>query len=345
MTNKISRARAIDLALELMIRARAFDGVRLLNPRVLTVLNYHRIDDPFRAGFNTFKLNVSATPDSFSRQMSYVKRNYNAVTCERLAAWLDGQADLPPRALMITFDDGYYDNLAHALPVLKANNLPAVIFLTTDFMGASTPFYWDFVAYCFLFTGKDHAHLPVLGVQSWTDESNRDAVMHRWIETIKTLPETAKRQAIQDIADVLDVSVPSNAFSDLYLTWDQVRELSRNGIELGSHTVSHPILTRISIEQVRDELKKSKTRIEEEVKRPVISFAYPNGQESDFSPEVVNVVRETGIKVAFSLLSGPTRYKTVKKNPLLIRRIFLGYHDTFPRFIAKMAGINRLLGR
>jgi peptidoglycan/xylan/chitin deacetylase (PgdA/CDA1 family) len=345
MANNLSRARILDIALELMIRGRIFDGARLLNPKALTVLNYHRIDDPFRPGFNTFKLNVSATPESFSQQMAYVKKNYNAITCEHLAAWLDGKIDLPPRALIITFDDGYYDNLAHALPVLKANNLPSVIFLTTDFMGASAPFYWDFVAYCFLFTRRDHADLPAMGLQSWNDESTRDAVMHRWIESVKILPEAEKQQAIQDIADILDVSVPAKAFFDLYLTWDQVRELSQSGVEFGAHTASHPILTRISIEQVREELEKSKKRIEEEIKKPVISFAYPNGQGGDFSPQVIDAVSKAGIKVAFSLLPGPTRYSTVRKNPLQIRRIFLGYHDTFPRFVAKVAGVNRLLGR
>ena len=90
---------------------RLFDAVQHLFPNVLTVLNYHRIDNPFRAGFDTLKINVSATPDDFARQMDYVKGHYNVINCEHLVLYLRGEKDLPPHAAVITFDDGYYDNL------------------------------------------------------------------------------------------------------------------------------------------------------------------------------------------------------------------------------------------
>jgi peptidoglycan/xylan/chitin deacetylase (PgdA/CDA1 family) len=326
-----------------VVKLRIPDIIPYLFQNTLTVLNYHRIDDPFRAGFDTLKINVSATPSGFAKQMDYVQRHYNVITCEHLASFLRGEVTLPPRAAIITFDDGYYDNLSNAFPVLKERNLPAVIFLATDFIGSDSPFYWDFAAYCFYHSARDHADLPVTGARSWSSEEARDQVLREWIETVKRIPEAEKKSAVGQLNASLDVSVPARAFSGLHLTWDQVRELSRNGIEFGAHTASHPIMTRVPVEQARDEVIKSKARIEEEIGKQVISFAYPNGGEADFSQEVMQAVGESGIEVAFSLLSGPTFYRAVKKQPLAVRRIFLSYQDTYARFVLKVSGLTRML--
>jgi peptidoglycan/xylan/chitin deacetylase (PgdA/CDA1 family) len=326
-----------------LVRSGTPGSIPYLFRNTLTVLNYHRIDDPFREGFDTLRVNVSATPSDFAKQMDYVRRHYNVITCEHLARCLRGEAKLPPRAAIITFDDGYYDNLSNAYPILREHALPAVIFLATDFMGSDTPFHWDFAAYCFSRSTKDEANLPVTGARSWSSEEARERVLLEWVEALKRIPEEEKKRAASQIDGALGVSVPDKAFSGLHLTWDQVREMSGNGIEFGAHTASHPIMTRIPIEQARDEVIRSKTRIEEEIGRRVISFAYPNGGEADFSQDVMHVVRESGIEVAFSLLSGPTFYRTVKKRPLAIRRIFLGHHDTYSRFVLKVSGLTRIL--
>ena len=101
-----------------------------------------------------------------------------------------------------------------------------------------------------------------------------------------------------------------------------------------------PILTRISQDVVQEEVNKSKQHVESEIQRRVSTFAYPNGQRSDFSDEVISIVREAGIEVAFTLLPGPAHIKAVQENPLAIRRIFLIHSDSFPRFVAKLFGLN-----
>ena len=341
----ISRARVVLSLLDTLVGLKIFDVIHYATPNFLTVLNYHRIEDPFKQGFDTFKPNISATPQEFSRQMEYVKARFNVITCEQLAACLRGEKKLPPHAAIITFDDGYTDNLTNALPILQKYNLPAVIFLTTDFMGSDLPFYWDAVAYCFYHTKKNDAFLPLTGECSWHDEHSRERIMLRWIEAVKKLPEDEKRAMIRQIGPLLDVDIPAGAFANLHLTWEQVRAMRRSGIEFGSHTAAHPILTRIPLEQARREIQESKRKIEAEIAEPVISLAYPNGGSADFSPDVMEAARQAGIEVAFTLLSGPTRYATVRKNPLAVRRIFLTYHDTFSKFVMKLMGITRLLNK
>jgi peptidoglycan/xylan/chitin deacetylase (PgdA/CDA1 family) len=86
--------------------------------RSLAVLNYHRIDDPHREGFDSFKPNVSATPHEFARQMAYLAKWFNVVSLQEIVDWLDGRRELPRHAALITFDDGYLDNYTSDYPVL-----------------------------------------------------------------------------------------------------------------------------------------------------------------------------------------------------------------------------------
>jgi peptidoglycan/xylan/chitin deacetylase (PgdA/CDA1 family) len=139
------------------------------------------------------------------------------------------------------------------------------------------------------------------------------------------------------------VDIPVRAIANQYLNWNQVRELSRNGIEIGSHTESHPILTEVSLERAEREIVDSKIRIEAEIGKKILSFAYPNGDLSDFSPDIMAILRRAGIEAAFTLLPGPTRQTTIRKNPLGIRRVFVSRRDTIPRFVAKLAGAARLI--
>ena len=332
--------RLLDSVLALMLKIGIFDVVRYCMPPVLTVLCYHRVEDPLRSDFDLFRPNVSATPAEFARQMDYVQRHYSVITGEHLLNWLRGERDLPRHPLLITFDDGYRDNLAFAYPILKERSLPAIIFLTTGFIGTDLPFYWDYVAYLFSHTQRISAHLPITGEAAWTTAAAREKVMMSWIDCVKKLPEAERRKAVSDIAAVLDVRVPEGVFSNLYLNWDQIRRMGQNNIEFGAHTVNHPILTRISKDVAQEEVSKSKQQVEDEIQRPIATFAYPNGQQADFSDEVISIVREAGIEIAFTLLPGPTRIKVVKENPLAIRRIFLIHSDSFPRFVAKLFGLN-----
>ena len=321
------------------------DLARKITPNLLTVLNYHRIDDPFREGFDTFRPNVSSTSAGFATQMDYVSRKYNVISGTELAAFIKGRHQLPAHAAIVTFDDGYYDNYANAYPILKSRNLPAIIFLATNFIGSHKPFFWDLIAYCFFHTKREQAQLPLLGAQSWADGTARQVVMQRLIEALKKISEMEKQKVIDQLPQILEVGVSDEAFKNLMMSWLDAKELSENGIELGAHTASHPILTRISLDAVSAELLQSKQRIEAEVGKPVLSFAYPNGQSSDFNHEVIDRVHRAGFQSAFTLLPGPTRRSTAIKNHLTIRRIFLSYTDSLPRFAAKLAGLDRIPDR
>src|SRR5687768_11538719 len=158
----------------------------------LTVINYHRIDNPHRKDFDSFKPNVSATPEDFSRQMEYLAKWFHVISLKELVGWLDGYKDLPPYAALITFDDGYLDNYTSAFPILHQRNFPTVIFLTTGHIGTDAPFYWDMAAYCFSHTQRDHLTFPDGRIEGWSNQEQLDRVSKSWVESMKHLPHTEK---------------------------------------------------------------------------------------------------------------------------------------------------------
>jgi peptidoglycan/xylan/chitin deacetylase (PgdA/CDA1 family) len=307
----------------------------------LTVINYHRIDNPHRKDFDSFKPNVSAAPEDFNQQMDYLAKWFNVVSMQDVLQWLDGRKELPHYAALITFDDGYLDNYTFAYPILRAHRFPALIFLTTEHIDTDLPFYWDMAAYCFQHTNRDQLTFPHGTTEAWSNPEQLDHVSKKWIELMKTLPQAEKIEYVQRLPEALNVSVPDGFFKKLMMNWDQIREMHAGGIEFGAHTMHHPILTRVSLDEVRAEVEGSKSRIEKELAEPVLSFAYPNGQSSDLNGKIERIVAESGIRAAFTLLNGPSSQAEVKRNPFAIRRIFISYKHSLPEYAALLSPINR----
>ncbi len=309
----------------------------------LTVLAYHRVvelDDP---GFDTYCRNVSATPVEFRAQMDYAAEHFHPVSLDQLAAALDGGPRLPSRPLLVTFDDGYRDNLTAALPVLRERAIPMTIFLATGLVGGECAFPWDLAAWCFHHTGRCGADLPMVGEKRWATPREREAVLGSWLETLKRLPDGARAEAIAALPECLGVAVPPGAFAGLCLTWDEVRAMAAQGVAFGAHTEQHPILTRVPAARARREVVGSKHRLEDELGLAATAFAYPNGGRADLDDSTVRLIAETGFRLGFTLLPGPEYGRAARSSPLTLRRIYVHHGDYPARFAAKAFGVPRLL--
>jgi len=326
----------------ILLKTRFLRSIQRSQSQSLTVLNYHRIGTPVKKDFDTFKPNISATPQGFEQQMSLISRWFNVISLNQIVAWLKGDGSLPPYAALITFDDGYLDNYLQAFPILNRYHFPALIFLTTDHIARDLPFYWDLIAYSFYHTTLNHVSLPLIGDQHWNDYTQLDKVIRQFTEKFKQFPPEKKLQIIDQLPEQLGVQIPQGTFRNVMMDWDQVRDLKTKGINFGGHTMTHPILTRISPEMARLEIEGSKACIESEIGHPVVSFAYPNGQTGDFNAEIIQMVAQAGYQAAFTLLDGPDSYINVQENPFEIKRIFISHKDTLARFAIKVCGINRI---
>lgn len=314
---------------------------RPLFSRSLTVLNYHRINDVNQADFDSFHPNVSAHPKVFKQQMEYLSKWFNVVSISDIIEWLHKKKKLPDYAALITFDDGYLDNYTHAYPILREYNFPAVIFLASGHIGTNRPFFWDLAAYCFFHTTQDHIIFPDKRERSWKNGEEKKSISISWVESMKILSNEEKLRWVNELPEKLNVSIPHNYFKNLMTNWDQIREMSNNGIDFGGHTITHPILSRVSPEEARQEIEGSKFRIEQETGKPVLSFAYPNGMKKDLNTSIEVLVSKAGYQAAFTLLNGPTSLHEVRQNPFAIRRIFILHTHTLAHFSALTSPINR----
>ncbi len=307
-------------------------------PTRLTILVYHRITDVNAPNFRYFRPNVGASPALFKRQMAFVAEHFNVIDLETLQKFVLHGVPLPPRPLLITFDDGYLDNYTTAYPILRDYGFPAVIFLITGHMDNPGLPWWEQCAYYFDATARKHAQLPFIGECDLSTPAQRLVARHLFMETIKRVPEIYKQRAIDELQTILDVSPPP-ADSPLFVSWEQVRELVANGVACQPHTVTHPILSQIDDVEIFRQFQESRSRIEAETGQAADVFAYPNGLHGDYTACALQALRQAGFSMAFTHNPGPMRPGDARRHPFEILRVPIYYPDTFEMFVTKVMGV------
>ena len=267
----------------------------------LVVLNYHGVmEGDFHDQDQNIYCNTVGT-EEFAGHLEFLVRHYKPVKATDVEAWIAGERDLPPRAVLLTFDDGQRNNLTHAAPILRKYEVPAIVFLATACVGSSR-LLWPAEVYAIGLRWPS-AEIPFPNAHGkFKLDGDRKA-------RARELTDTAKKLAVEVLKpwlDALRVEVmlpPELASSDIYalLTWDEVRQLPRYGFEVGSHTVNHWIATRCTPESLRYELKESRIEIERQLGSSCRSFSYPNGGVADWTPTVAEAVRAAGYLLAYAL--------------------------------------------
>ncbi|MGI4827292.1 MAG: polysaccharide deacetylase family protein [Janthinobacterium lividum] len=256
----------------------AIELVRRLNENQVRILMYHRFPRQHGA--------------SFEKQCSFVAANYHVVSLSEAVQRLKRNEPLT-NMIVLTMDDGYADVHEVAFPILQKYRLPATLFITTGFIKRTCWMPGDRVRYHFAQTAAETVTV--------TDEANRVHAFRtkgthasdEFRALLKRVPERTKRRMLSELdgdLPVLDAASMSTQYRPC--TWAQLRELADGGIAMGAHTVTHPILSRVeAATEAEQEIIQSKTEIEQELQRPVESFAYPNGMREDISQISVNCVR------------------------------------------------------
>jgi len=266
--------------------------------RRFQILSYHKVSPdahPFFAPIH---------PAVFEQQMQFLKSCYRVMSLEELVdRTICG--DIPTRSVAITFDDGYRDNYEYAFPILKKYQLPATIFIATGAIGTGELIWHDRVFDAFRFATVDRARLndssiPELMLQT-VDARSRS--LKPTLARAKALYGGARQSFIDDLEEKLCPNLPPDR-NERMLTWDQVREMFSAGIDFGSHTVSHTILSRIPKSEKVKELQRSKDQLSGNLKTRISLFAYPNGKPGDFDDEAKGLVRECGYSCAVTCCSG-----------------------------------------
>jgi len=270
----------------------------------LTILAYHRVTYHSGTDFLFHDNVISCSPEIFDSQMSFCRRYFTPITFSHFSNCLNDELRLPERPLIITFDDGYKDNFTYAFPILRKYKIPATIFLTTGYIGKNELFWWDAVAYSIKTSKRRQLEMDINNSSyKFILDSNeeRRASIRKLGLILKSLSNDKKNEILQQLFLLSDVRLPQ---SEISMGWDDVKEMCREGIEFGSHTVTHPILTKISGRDIIFELEESKKIIEGTIDKEVIAFAYPNGRREDFDSHIKNVLNELGYRFAVSCING-----------------------------------------
>ena len=283
------------------------------------VLCYHRVAD-----VATDPSSLCVSRRHFAEHLDCLRRHCHPMSLQGLVEALSA-GEVPRRGVVVTFDDGYADNLYNARPLLERYGVPGTVFVITGQIGSEREFWWDDLDRLLLQPGKlpeilrlsangdewewDLGEASRYGEesfrrhQSWTiqeesDPGPRQALYRSLRQLLRGLPHDERRRVIDELvewAGAGSVGRPTHRA----LSPDEVVRLDAGElVEIGAHTVTHPVLSALPIGTQRDEIRGSKARLEGILGHPVTAFAYPYGWRTDFTAETVAVVREAGFACA-----------------------------------------------
>jgi peptidoglycan/xylan/chitin deacetylase (PgdA/CDA1 family) len=289
------------------------------------ILIYHRV-----ARLDADPYALAVTPEHFSEHLEVLHKYYHPMRLDKLVeAWHARR--LPHRAVAVTLDDGYYDCLQHARPLFERHQVPATVFVVSGRVVDRREFWWDELEALLLQPGELPAslRLQVGGQQhvwelgeaarysqeqwerhrDWNYEmkdapTERQQVFHSLWRLLHSLPEE-EREAIMDELVAWAGADRAPRATHRTLTPEEVPQLAQGGlVEVGAHTVTHPVLSRLTAAAQQRQIERSKSDLETMLGRRVASFSYPHGQPDDYTAETVALVERAGFASACAASGG-----------------------------------------
>lgn len=265
--------------------------------------NYHRIGDKDTSLFdpNVF----SCTAEQFEKHIIFYNQTFTVISIEQLIEKIESNQVIDKKYAVITFDDGYVDNYTAAFPILKKYRTPAAFYIATDYLDEPHIPWWDEIAW--LIRNSQVNSIQLTSWQEPVDISSGTIIdkVRTVLRVIKQENDRTMEDKIAELAKICQCNMPLEVRSiPLFMNWQQAKEMSDNGMHIGSHTLSHSILSHLSPDAQREEISLSKTKIESFLDKEVSSIAYPVGGKSAFTQVTQQLACKAGYKLAFSFIPG-----------------------------------------
>jgi peptidoglycan/xylan/chitin deacetylase (PgdA/CDA1 family) len=286
------------------------------------ILLYHRVYD---TALDPQLLCVR--PEYFREHLDYLTKRYCVLSLTQLLITLNSSTTLPRRAVVITFDDGYADNLLYAKPFLEQFDTPATVFSTTRFSGSDQEFYWDELERILLHPGRlpqippdvinnimsampfaldtSYSMRNLSMVIDWNetscnDRNRREALYSLLCEQLRPLPHRGRATVLEQLHSLLGIE-GSNRSTHRMLSLEEIVKLADGGlVEIGGHTVSHSWLAKLTAQEQFSEIMNNKAVLENIIGHHVTSFSYPFGTKSSYSETTLRILRDGGFTCACS---------------------------------------------
>ena len=312
----------------------------------LAVLAYHRVLPSIDDGFSGDEELVSALLEDFRWQVAFLSQHCNVLSVGQLLAVLRGQAVLPPRAVLMTFDDGCIDAVRYAVPVLAEAAVPAIFFVSTGYIGSRDLYWFDEVVHRFVHSPRDAFRLDTLDLDVLLpqDPGGRKRAAEAVVRALKLAGRRLHLEALEEIRTACGASLPEEVIeANRPMTWDEVRTLVRQGMDVGSHSVTHPVLAGLDDRDLAWELQESREEIERELDAECRVIAYPLGGDQGYSvsgaiavdDRVRRFARAAGYEAGCTYVPGVARLG--QDDPLLFNRVPVERYLTRDEFAARLA--------
>lgn len=269
----------------------------------LNILIFHQIHKTKRKMF----INSDIDEKDFLWQMKLLKTYFNILDFNDAILKLKA-GKLPSRSVVITFDDGYHDNFDVAFPILSSLDIPATFFIATGFLNGGI--MWnDKIIFSIDKTTKTYLDLSDYDLDKYNIDSdiNKSKTIVSLVSKIKYKSPDFRDYISNRVLDILNITPPTNRM----MTDNQIVELANNGMTIGAHTVTHPILSSLDNETAYNDIKDSKHYLENLINKPIKYFAYPNGRPGiDYKYQHVEMVRNIGFDASVSTSYGTSNKYT-----------------------------------
>ena len=302
--------------------------------------NWHKVEGPrfailcyHRIGTGGIPLFSDLPPAVFEAQVRFLRRHYRIVSLSQLREEIETPVT-QRQAVAITFDDGYRDLYFQALPILKKYKIPATVFLPVASIGRNEPLWYDRIFLLFSVYPGDRIEVQCDQPKSFALPNQRARIegAATVIGWLRTLSEDRRKQECEKLERLAEL--PQEMLKDRMLTWAQIREMQAAGVEFGAHTLTHPVVSRLTQEQLEHEIIDSKRILEARIEERVQHFAFPFGKSTDCGTAAFPVIAKAGFRSASTTedgVNGPG------SDLLALNRVSLGEERHLPMFALKMA--------
>jgi peptidoglycan/xylan/chitin deacetylase (PgdA/CDA1 family) len=247
----------------------------------------------------------------FRSQIEYITKNYNVISLDQYINCCNKKEKLPANSIIITIDDGYKSNYTLAFPIFKEFDIPATIFLTTDFIDNKKYLWVDRLEYAINNTKKKNLKLEIANKKESFDLDNYNGKIecdNSIRLKLKSMDNEIIDKVIQQVEDKLDVKLSETLnVPPIYepLEWSEISEMiNTSKVDAGSHTHKHLLLANYNNEVIKNELSLSKKIIDRETGINTRLFCYPNGAIGDFNEKTKLIIKESGYSCALTTVRG-----------------------------------------
>jgi len=276
----------------------AFRAVRMFSAPAVTIVAYHRIVDETQPGVRPY---IAVTAQELRRQIRFFRRHYTVITLAEAVERIENDR-VDKHYLVVTFDDGYRDNHDLGLEVFRSEGIQPAIFITTGCVDGGSLLWPDLIRQMLYAADiETSVALATPSVVIGSSLASRIRATKAIIAHVKGLARDERDKYLADLRRLLHVQPPSDR---LMLDWNEVRSLQSAGATIGSHTVTHQILSRVDEGAARSEVVESKRVLEERTGRAIQFFAYPNGTPADFTADTIAALRDAGYRAAVTTMRG-----------------------------------------